>query len=129
MFGKPDYRALPDHLFHGDGTGHFTETTEASGMKVPSRQAVGVAFCDFDDSGCVDIYVANYRLQPNVPWINQLHFGLGARRVKRITVRIPGVKPVNFRRSPGWRSESLLVDVSRKGRRRPRRVPSVRTGR
>ncbi|MHB9070239.1 MAG: CRTAC1 family protein [Sedimentisphaerales bacterium] len=33
-------------------------------------RARGVTSCDFDNDGDVDIYVANYRLQPNVLWRN-----------------------------------------------------------
>lgn len=30
----------------------------------------GVTACDFDEDGDVDIYVSNYRLQPNLLWLN-----------------------------------------------------------
>jgi len=33
-------------------------------------RARGVAACDFDEDGDVDVYVSNYRLQPNVLWLN-----------------------------------------------------------
>ncbi|MDA0834168.1 MAG: CRTAC1 family protein [Planctomycetota bacterium] len=33
-------------------------------------RARGVSACDFDEDGDIDIYVSNYRLQPNVLWIN-----------------------------------------------------------
>jgi len=33
-------------------------------------RARGVTACDYDEDGDVDIYVSNYRLQPNVLWIN-----------------------------------------------------------
>lgn len=33
-------------------------------------RARGVTACDFDDDGDVDVYVSNYRLQPNRLWIN-----------------------------------------------------------
>ena len=33
-------------------------------------RARGVTACDFDQDGDVDVYVSNYRLQPNVLWLN-----------------------------------------------------------
>ena len=33
-------------------------------------RARGVTSCDFDNDGDVDIYVSNYRLQPNLLWLN-----------------------------------------------------------
>ncbi len=33
-------------------------------------RARGVTSCDFNDDGNVDIYVSNYRLQPNILWVN-----------------------------------------------------------
>ncbi|MFM8286678.1 MAG: CRTAC1 family protein [Planctomycetaceae bacterium] len=34
-------------------------------------RARGVTACDFDGDGDLDIYASNYRLQPNVLWVNQ----------------------------------------------------------
>lgn len=34
------------------------------------RRARGVTACDYDENGTLDIYVSNYRLQPNWLWIN-----------------------------------------------------------
>ena len=33
-------------------------------------RARGVTACDFDQDGDIDVYVSNYRLQPNVLWLN-----------------------------------------------------------
>ncbi len=33
-------------------------------------RARGVSACDFDEDGDADVYVSNYRLQPNVLWLN-----------------------------------------------------------
>jgi hypothetical protein len=36
----------------------------------PHRPARGVVACDFDEDNDMDIYVSNYRLEPNFLWIN-----------------------------------------------------------
>ena len=78
--------------FNGDGLADIyvggyevwaTQTTYADwilvndggkGMKLgwndARYRARGVAGCDFDRDGDLDVYVSNYRLQPNVLWLN-----------------------------------------------------------
>ena len=68
---KEVYRALPDRLYRGDGTGHFVEVTDEAGLKADARRASGIAFCDFDNDGFVDIYVTCEKLKPNFLWRNQ----------------------------------------------------------
>jgi len=38
-------------------------------------RARGVTACDFDEDGDLDLYISNYRLQPNVLWVNDGHAG------------------------------------------------------
>ncbi len=45
------------------------KTFGVSRTEVKTR-ARGVTACDFDQDGDTDIYVSNYRLQPNVLWLN-----------------------------------------------------------
>ncbi|MCY2962499.1 MAG: CRTAC1 family protein [Planctomycetota bacterium] len=40
------------------------------GMTDARYRARGVTACDFDQDGDLDVYASNYRLQPNVLWIN-----------------------------------------------------------
>lgn len=46
--------------FLNSGTGTFTETTEAAGLKRASG-AMTIALADIDGNGTLDLYVANYR--------------------------------------------------------------------
>lgn len=43
---------------------------------VAERRARGVTACDFDEDGDVDVYVSNYRLQPNALLVNDGRGGL-----------------------------------------------------
>ena len=63
-FETPAYQ--PDALAINTGSG-FSITTMASGGHKPGR---GVTSCDFDEDGDMDIYVSNYRLEPNLLWVN-----------------------------------------------------------
>jgi hypothetical protein len=56
-------RGLPgsgDALFHNNGDGTFTDVARAAGVADPSgRFGMSVAWCDVNDDGHVDLYVAN----------------------------------------------------------------------
>jgi hypothetical protein len=47
----------------GDGTFRLAWTDDR-------HRARGVTACDFDEDGDLDVYVSNYRLQPNQLWVN-----------------------------------------------------------
>lgn len=53
---EPSGRA--DHLFHNDGTGHFTETTVQAGIKGGTFGHSATWF-DYDHDGWPDLYIAN----------------------------------------------------------------------
>ena len=62
QFGPIDSSRESDRrnrYFLNDGTGHFTDSSEASGLDVESLSC-GVATGDMDGDGDVDVYIANY---------------------------------------------------------------------
>lgn len=59
--------AQPDARYHSSGGAAMTLAWTQTG---PVRKARGVTACDFDVDGDTDIYVSNYRLQPNLLWQN-----------------------------------------------------------
>lgn len=65
-----DQVTYPDHLLTGDGESLALAWSEAS------YRARGIAACDFDEDGDLDVYVSNYRLQPNRLWLNDGKGGL-----------------------------------------------------
>jgi hypothetical protein len=60
MCGPKGLRGAPDHLFHNNGDGTFTEVSVKAGVSDPNGYySLGVAFFDFDDDGRLDLFVAN----------------------------------------------------------------------
>ncbi len=56
-------RGLPgagDALYHNNGDGTFTEVSKVAGVSdPPGHYGLGVTWCDFNEDGRVDLYVAN----------------------------------------------------------------------
>ncbi len=58
----------PDVILINEGGGRFREAWRSS--SAGKRSARGVTVADFDDDGDADVYVSNYRLQPNCLRLN-----------------------------------------------------------
>jgi len=61
----------PDRLFRNNGDGTFEEVSIKTGLTLRENMcAKGVNWGDYDNDGDQDIYVSNYRLDPNLLWNN-----------------------------------------------------------
>ena len=60
MCGPRGLKGAPDHLFHNNGDGTFTDVSEKAGVADRAGYyGFGVAWFDFDDDGKLDLTVAN----------------------------------------------------------------------
>ncbi len=68
-YDSSQFGGKPDRLYKNNGDGTFTDVT---GTAIPfdTRCGRGVEWCDYDNDGDADIYVSNYRLQPNFLYRN-----------------------------------------------------------
>jgi hypothetical protein len=58
--GPRGLKGAGDSLYHNNGDGTFTDVSKAAGVADEAgRYGMGVAWCDFDDDGRIDLYVAN----------------------------------------------------------------------
>jgi hypothetical protein len=58
--GPRGLKGAPDHLFHNNGDGTFTEVSAQAGVAdTEGRYGFGVAWFDLDDDGRLDLMVAN----------------------------------------------------------------------
>ena len=60
-------------IYRNLGKSKFEESWRTKGPLQPAR---GITAADFDEDGDLDIYVSNYRLQPNLLWQNDGKGGL-----------------------------------------------------
>ncbi|MBM4372724.1 MAG: CRTAC1 family protein, partial [Deltaproteobacteria bacterium] len=62
----------PDSLWRNNGDGTFSDVSGATGVHAGFIWCGrGVNWGDFDDDGDADVFVSNYRLNPNLLWINR----------------------------------------------------------
>jgi hypothetical protein len=58
--GPQGLKGAGDSLFRNNGDGTFTDVSKAAGVADPEGLfGLGVAWCDFNDDGRIDLYVAN----------------------------------------------------------------------
>ena len=57
--GELQFIGRPDRLLRNDGTGHFTDVTQAAGMQVAPDHGLAATWWDYNDDGFLDLYVSN----------------------------------------------------------------------
>ncbi|MGH9311962.1 MAG: CRTAC1 family protein [Vicinamibacterales bacterium] len=64
------YRPVPDRLYRNEGSGRFTDVSEAAGITKADGAGLGVTVGDYNGDGWLDLYVANDG-HANQLWLNQ----------------------------------------------------------
>jgi hypothetical protein len=60
MCGPRGLKGAPDHLFHNEGNGTFSDVSARAGVAdAAGFYGFGVAFLDYDDDGRLDLFVSN----------------------------------------------------------------------
>lgn len=57
--GPLSYQGEADKLYHNKGDGTFEDVSQKAGIANPRGRGMGVASCDINDDGYIDVYVAN----------------------------------------------------------------------
>lgn len=71
MCGPRGIKGEPDHLFHNDGNGKFTDVSQSAGVSDPNRYyGLTAVFADLNNDGKADLIVANDSV-PNFFYLNK----------------------------------------------------------
>jgi len=72
--GPRGLKGARDRLYHNNGDGTFTDVTEKLNIDPDSYYGLGVLWLDYDNDGCLDLYVANDS-SPSLLYHNNCHGG------------------------------------------------------
>jgi hypothetical protein len=102
-----------DFLWRNQGDGTFRDVSVESGIRAVAAQCGrGLAWADFDQDGDLDLYVSNYRLDPNFLWVNQ---GDGTFREQALDHGLRGVSKPAYRDTYGHTIGSVWGDLDLDG--------------
>jgi hypothetical protein len=94
-------------LFLGDGRGHFTDATAASGLSLEPRGSTTATLADGDGDGALDLYIATYKTRTMLDSLPPQ-----ARGFERLTRRVGN----HYEVLPPFRDNYRLVDRPELGR-------------
>ena len=57
--GPRGLKGSRDHLYHNNGDGTFTDVSDKLGIDPEADYGLGVIWLDYDQDGCLDLYVSN----------------------------------------------------------------------
>jgi len=76
--GPTTYISQVGSMYHNEGNGHFRDITQDAGLADAHGGSLGCLFCDFNNDGRPDLYIANDRR------LSDLYLNLGKGRFKNI---------------------------------------------
>lgn len=113
-----------DRLFHNEGDGQFTETTDAAGVAgADGAWGTSCSFLDYDLDGDLDLFVANY-----IAWTRDIDLGLpctldAATRAYCRPMDFQGAFPYLYRNDGNGEFVDVSADSGVQTRNKDRDVP------
>ena len=80
--GPNAYKPQRGSLYHNEGGGHFKDITAPAGLENTHGDGLGCVFCDFNNDGRPDLFIANDRV------LSDLYLNIGGGRFRNVGVEM-----------------------------------------